>query len=237
MFEDAGMGAWVATLAVVLTCAWLALGLLQRRREGKPTRLRLKRFLIWNFSLAVLAFLVWLGETWAHATATPHVITQGSIQVMQRIVYRGDEVGIIGCVPDCKQGLLNFTPQAVQSMGGRAQNAPVKVAFLEQPKEISKGMFGFDVVDIWDSKTGQSLYHVDTAYHPLQTVLLLIDVLALATMAWICAGLPEAEPEEEVAQAAPPDSAEMPATGSLSDRLGSIRVVKRSNRRTNTPGG
>ncbi len=195
MFQDVSTTIWIVTFAVLGISAWLALIDLRRWRRKIPFRSGLKRLLLW---VGAMLFLAWVADLWSSASSAAHNSTTGVVQSVQKTVYNGDREGMIACVRDCKAVLLNFDPEATQVVKERAPGTQFKVGFLEQRKEIYPSVFGFEVVDVWDSSGNQSLYHMDTDYHPAQMGLLILNAMALLLTGLLSGrlGNPNADPED-----------------------------------------
>jgi len=117
MFRDVSTPAWVASLFVLGICAWIAIADVRRWQERQPVRVGIKRLFLWA---CAAVFVFWLAQDWSNASSSPHATTSGAVTPVQKALYHGDREGMIACVQDCKEVLLNFDPDATKVHKGPA---------------------------------------------------------------------------------------------------------------------
>jgi hypothetical protein len=196
MFEDVGTPVWIASLLVLIVCAWISIVDVRRWRQRLTVQVGLKRLFLWA-SAAVFVF--WLAHDWSNGSSVPHNATIGPVIAVQKALYHGDREGMIACVLDCKSVMLNFDPDATKAVREFPPGSPLKIGFLDERKEVYPNVFGFEVVDVWDASGTAELYHFDTSYHPVRLILLGMDAMLLILCGVLCSRLAGAELDPEAA--------------------------------------
>lgn len=194
MLQDVGTTTWIASLFVLVLCAWIALVDVTRWRQRLPVQIGIKRLLLWG---GAAVFVFWGAHTWSNATGVTHSVTTGPVISVQRALYHGDREGMIACVEDCKSVMLNFDPDATQAVREYPTGTPLKIGFLDERKEVYPNVFGFEVVDVWDASGNQELYHFDTAFHPIRVILMGVDALVMFLCGVLCSRIADAEVDPE----------------------------------------
>lgn len=194
MFREVGSTVWIASILALGICAWIAIVDVRRWQQRLPVRAGLKRLFLWA---AAAVFIFWIAKAWSDASNIPHATTTGPVIPVQKAIYHGDREGMIACVQDCKSVLLNFDPEATIAVREYPPGTPFKIGFLDERKEVYPNVFGFEVVDVWDSSGNAEFYHFDTGYHPVRLILMGMDALILLLCGVLCSRLAEAELDPE----------------------------------------
>src|SRR5579859_1908247 len=200
IFSDLDAGTWIATLGALAICAYIAINDLMRWRQKLPVRARLKRLFLWSFAVLCAAAAV---DTYSDSSVAPRLSLTGSLRII-RDEYRGKGGYLtLACLEPCTKSipLLDIGHNAAKQIATYPRGYVFSLRYLDEPNEMSAGIYASKIVDIFDSENGNSIYHFDASLHSERIGFLAADAflfLSTGLLAVRLAGLvPDTEDDYE----------------------------------------
>lgn len=189
---------WALSIAA-LTVSTLVIGVDIRDWRAKfPILSRGKRVLLWSFAAgcAVVG-----ADTIGNASDVQHLYVSGLPRLVRvresgrsgdtwlvRAVNAGTTESVLLAVHDS---------EAIVAYREHRKDLPITFGYLNEPYYSRSGTAEFRVVDMADSKTGESFYHFDTRSHPYRVTVLFASALLLFLTELLNNRLSDALPDTE----------------------------------------